>query len=139
MDPLSLVVSIATLFSFTIKSSQFLYHFFSSIADAPAELHFQKFWIQTLLSTLSELQGLSTEQTLQDVFHTGFGNRLKSCSDDLQILERRLLSNPNAKTIRRTWKRVKHAFTADHNLAKFAKRLQMYHTSFAMDLAVAQL
>ncbi|MCJ1466442.1 hypothetical protein MMC07_005061 [Pseudocyphellaria aurata] len=138
MDPLNLAVNITTLLLVAIKSSQFLYHFFSSIAGAPAELHFQKFWIQALLSTLSELQGLSTEQTLQNVFHTGFGNRLKSCSDDLQVLERRLLSNPKAKTIRRTWNRVKHAFTADHNLVEFAKRLQMYHTSFAMDLAVAQ-
>ena len=64
MDSLSLSVNITTILGLTvltIKSCDFLYHFFSNILGAPNKLQYQRVWLRALLSTLSELRKLSTE------------------------------------------------------------------------------
>lgn len=143
-DPFSAVANVAAVLGITTQSCHFLLTFFSNILGAPAEIELYSLWLHSLLSTLSELQKLINDTSIQKQlsFDADFARRLKDCKDDLQNMESRVRATGHklkANRIRRSWAKLKYGFMSEHSLAKFSRRLQMYQSMFSIALASNQL
>jgi hypothetical protein len=143
-DPFSFIANVTAVLGVTAQSCQYLMTFFSNILDAPAEIEHYSRWLRALLSTLSELQRLIDDPSIQKQlsFNADFTRCLKDCKDDLQDMESRVLATSHklkANRVRRNWTKFKYGFMSEHSMAKFSRRLQMYQSTFSIALASNQL
>jgi len=143
-DPFSLIANLTAVLGITTQSCHFLLTFFLNILDAPVEIERYSLWLRALLSTLSELQKLINDTSIQNQlsFDADFARRLKDCKNDLQDMESRVRATGHklkAKLVRRSWAKLKYGFMSEHLLTKFSWRLQMYQSTFSIALATIQL
>ncbi|RYP42658.1 hypothetical protein DL767_000027 [Monosporascus sp. MG133] len=144
-DPLSAAANIVAVIVVSIQSCAYLVQFFQNLADAPAEVRHNAMWLKALQSTFGELQTLAQDQRFLDFrvqLPAGFDARLGDCRADLQLAEariRRVCTGLRGGKVLQTWTKVKHCFAGEQWSAQFSRRLQMYHSTFAIDLATIQI
>jgi len=144
-DPLSATANIVAILVVSIQSCAQLVEFYQKLADAPAEVRHNALWLRTLQSTFGELQTLAQDPRFSDFqahLPANFDARLTNCRADLQQTEarvRRVCKGLDGGKMQQTWAKVKHCFAGEQWLAKFSRRLQMYHSAFTIDLATIQM
>jgi hypothetical protein len=144
-DPLSVTANVFAVVGFSLQSCVYVLRFFERISDAPSEVEHNMVWLRALHATFSELQEIGNDVRLQDAqveLPSGFNARLEGCRADLLEVESRIYrigQKLKAGRLLQTWARVKYSLSSEEWLAKFSRRLQTYHTTFALDLMTIQM
>jgi len=144
-DPFSVTANIVAILAVSVQSCAHLVEFYQKLTDAPTEVRHNALWLRALQSTFGELRTLAQDPRFLDFqahLPAGFDARLADCRADLQQMEarvRRVRTGLDGGKMLQTWAKVKHCFTGEQLLAKFSRRLQVYHSAFAIDLATIQM
>ena len=145
MDPLSATANIVAILVVSIQSCAHLVEFFQRLADAPSEIQQNSVWLRALQSTFTELNTLAQDPCFSDFqaqLPAGFDARLGDCRADLLRMEARVrqaCAGLRGGRVLQTWTKARHCFTSEQWSIKFSRRLQMYHSTFAIDLATIQM
>ena len=146
-EPLSSLASVITVAGSATESTKVLLTFFRQFRNAPAQVHQWLTMLESLRSTLSNLQqcGRNLDPTYR--FSTHFQQRLLGCVIQLQICtsevaridaELAKASSDGNKSwdhkARRSWERAKWAIVGDRKMKKVMKMMNLYHFEFVMEL-----
>lgn len=143
-DPISIAASLISILTLAGGTCRQLSEYFTRIARVPATVRHCSLWLTTLASTFDKLKTLGSEIRLyhQSIeLPEGFNGRLRECTVDLQAIERRVgrvRQNLGKNRVLCTWTRVKYTILDERCLQEFFQRLQMYQSTFSLDLHIIQ-
>lgn len=151
-DPLSPLASVITIAGSASESVRVFLTFLHQFRNAPAQVRQWLIMLESLRSTLSDLQQCGRNLESRHRFSSHFRQRLVSCVAQLQVCTSEVtridaeIAKANAhgpikwdRKARRAWERAKWAFFGDHKINKVMRILDLYHFEFAMELLKMQM
>ena len=137
MAELSAAANTLALVAIAGQSCHFLYKFLSRIPKASNDIQHHILLLRGLRSTFANIETLGQNIELDRITVLHFHTRVQECMDDLQTMQLRLMKlrrQLRAGHITRTWAVVRWALIKEELLTHFFHRIQIYHTTFSLDL-----
>lgn len=145
-DPISSFASVVTVAGTAAESIKILYKFFRKFHNASDQVDQWLTTLQSLSSTLSNLQQSSRTLDLRFPFSSRFQQRLLNCVTQLEICTKEVAKidaelgkasssekKKWAHKAKRSWGKAKWAIFGDQKIKNAMRMISLYHYEFGME------
>lgn len=142
MDALSVSGSVVALLTVAAGSCGYLFAFFRSLSDTPADIRSLSNSIRCLQTTLLGLRTLYADLPVDYQMRSGLAAKITEFLGKTREVEQMISSSSamlSRGTMRRSWTRVKWTLTSDRWLGKFFKDLEFWNLLFSHEVSAVQM